>query len=88
VRKVFEKQPLAISSQQSAKSGRLRPSADSLGLGLGLGGPWVAQAWPKGHPSAMQGPRKRRLAEVLCLQQELKNGGPGDRKDPKSHHGR
>jgi hypothetical protein len=24
-------------------------------LGLGLGGPWVAQAWPKGHPSVTQG---------------------------------
>ena len=52
---------LAVSNQRSAFSqnmeDRLRPSADlGLGLGLGLGGPWVAQAWPKGHPSVAQGP--------------------------------
>ncbi len=51
---------------------KLQPSADALGLGLGLGGPWVTQGWPKGHPSVAQGPRKGRIEEVLCLQQELK----------------
>jgi len=35
----------------------LRPSAD-LGLGLGLGGPWVAQGWPKRRPRATQAPPK------------------------------
>jgi hypothetical protein len=32
------------------------PLPISLGLGLGLGDPWVAQAWPKGHPRVAQGP--------------------------------
>jgi len=56
--------------------GSLRPSA-CLGLGLGLGGPWVAQAWPKGHPSVAQGRTKGRIAEVLYLQHGFKNGGEG-----------
>jgi hypothetical protein len=44
----------------------LRPSADALGLGLGLGGPSVALGWPKGHPRATQGRPKHRLQET-CL---------------------
>jgi hypothetical protein len=47
--------------------GNLRPSADALGLGLGLGGPWVAQAWPKGHPSVAQGRPKHRLKETALF---------------------
>ena len=48
-----------------------------LGLGLGLGGAWVALGPPKRHPRATQGPSKRRMTEVFCLQRELKNGGGG-----------
>jgi hypothetical protein len=48
-----------------------------LGLGLGLGGPWVTQAWPKGHPSATQGPPKGGFAKVLCLQHKLEKGRGG-----------
>ena len=57
-----------------AASVSLRPSAD---LGLGLGGPWVAQAWPKGHPSVTQARPKGRFTKVLCLQQKLEKGGGG-----------
>jgi hypothetical protein len=41
---------LAI-SQNKTKGKALRPSA-CLGLGLGLGDPWVTQASPKGHARA------------------------------------
>jgi hypothetical protein len=46
-------------------------------LGLGLGGPWVAQAWRKGGPSVTQGRPKRRIAEVFYLQHKLENAGLG-----------
>jgi hypothetical protein len=44
---------------------------------LGLGHPRLTLGPPKGHPRATQGPPKGRIAEVLCLQQALKNRGRG-----------
>jgi hypothetical protein len=35
-----------------------------LDLGLGLGGPWVAQGWPKRRPRVTQGSPKGRIEEV------------------------
>jgi hypothetical protein len=64
---VFEN--IAFGIQQSV--------ATLCGLGLGLGGPWVAQAWPKGQPSVTQGRTKRRMTKAFCLQQKLKNAGWG-----------
>jgi hypothetical protein len=60
-RSAFSDQP-----KRRATSLGLRPSAD-LGLGLGLGGPWVALGWPKGHPSVAQGPPKRRTEQVVLF---------------------
>jgi hypothetical protein len=60
------------------------PSAEAWGLGLGLGGPWVAQAWPKGHPSVAQGRPKGRFTKVLCLQQKLEKGRVGEEESPES----
>src|SRR5438270_3507995 len=55
--------------------GILRPSADWVW-------DWVAQGWPKGHPSVAQGRPKRGFKEVLCLQQKLKKWrGGGGRRD-------
>ncbi|SRR5579871_1091952 len=48
-----------------------------LGLGLGLRGPWVAQAWPKGHPSVAQGRPKRRFGETSLFATKTKKGGVG-----------
>jgi hypothetical protein len=48
-----------------------------LGLGLGLGGPWVAQGWPKRGPRATQAWRKGRMEEMLCLQQKAEKGRVG-----------
>jgi hypothetical protein len=62
-----------------------------LGLGPGLGGPWVAQAWPKGGPRATQASRKGRMKEMLCLQQKVEKGrvGQGNRRNrAKSHPSR
>jgi hypothetical protein len=72
LRTVFEIQHSAISLQQSAKAPRYFLGLATfcrlgLGLGLGLGGPWVAQGWPKGHPSVAQGPPKRRMEQVVLF---------------------
>jgi len=48
------------STDSVAGEGACGPRFQMRGLGLGLGGPWVAQAWPKGHPSVAQGRPKRR----------------------------
>jgi len=47
------------------------------GLGLGLGGPRVAQAWPKGHASVAQGPRKGRMEECFVCNKRRKKAGWG-----------
>jgi hypothetical protein len=46
---IIDKKQLAISNWQLAGQN------ENPGLGLGLGGPWVTQAWPKGQPSVAQG---------------------------------
>jgi len=52
-----------------------------MGLGLGLGGPWVAQAWPKGHPSVTQGPSKGRFEETPLFATKEEKGRGGVEKD-------
>jgi len=48
-----------------------------LGLGLGLDGPWVAQAWPKGHPSIAQGRPKGRFWETSLFATQTRKWGVG-----------
>jgi hypothetical protein len=55
-----------------------------VGLGLGLGDPWVAQAWPKGHPSVTQGRPKGRFSKVLLFATKVGKRGEGGRKSPES----
>src|SRR5436309_3099870 len=50
-----------------------------LRLGLGLGGPWVAQAWPKGHPSVTHGPSKGRFEEAPLFATKEEKRGLGGR---------
>src|SRR5436305_8503268 len=52
----------------------LRPSADALsrGLGLGLGDPWVTQGSRKGHPSVTQGRPKGRLGSSAVFATRMK----------------
>jgi hypothetical protein len=52
----------------------LRPSADALGLGLGLGGPSVAQGPPKGHPREAQASI---AGNVFVCNERQENGGRG-----------
>ena len=51
-----------------------------LGLGLGLGGPWVAQGWPKRRPRATQGPRERRMEEVPLFATKVGKGRAGEKR--------
>jgi hypothetical protein len=52
--------PQRLAVRGSGIEQALRPSAEALGLGLGLGGPWVAQGPPKRDARETQGsiPRK------------------------------
>ena len=56
--------PLAFRQIKSLGTQSPRPSA-CLGLGLGLGHPWVTLGSPKGHPRATQASRKGRPSVEL-----------------------
>ena len=72
--KIFENQQLLAISNWPKQT----PDVATLcRLGLGLGDPSVTPGSPKRHPWVTPGSPLGRIAEVFCLQQELKKRGVG-----------
>jgi hypothetical protein len=75
----------AINNQQSAKAPcgfhALRPSAD-------WDWDWVAQAWPKGHPSVAQGRPKGRMEQVVLFATKAEKMAGWGRRDRRNRRHR